>query len=157
MNCLPTSLTSPWVWRDWLSLASDACWSSRLCCPRWLSGPMGRQAGFTEAPCVCSLIQLEAFLSRLCCTCEASYRVLRWENPSVSSQWVPPLPLPWRNGGLGPSKASCFERAPAPWLRGWEPSGLLCADLHIGLWAQMHCFCLDTSFRCGKNILIIDM
>ncbi|XP_057362174.1 protrudin isoform X2 [Manis pentadactyla] len=33
------------------------------------------------------LIQLEAFLSRLCCTCEATYRVLRWENPSVSSQF----------------------------------------------------------------------
>uniref|UniRef100_A0A8C3WM48 Protrudin n=1 Tax=Catagonus wagneri TaxID=51154 RepID=A0A8C3WM48_9CETA len=34
-----------------------------------------------------SLIQLEAFLSRLCCTCEAAYRVLRWENPTVSSQF----------------------------------------------------------------------
>ena len=36
--------------------------------------------------CVCSLIQLEALLSRLCCTCEAAYRVLHWENPAVSSQ-----------------------------------------------------------------------
>lgn len=36
--------------------------------------------------CVYSLIQLEAFLSRLCCTCEAAYRVLHWENPTVSSQ-----------------------------------------------------------------------
>ncbi|XP_023610627.1 protrudin isoform X3 [Myotis lucifugus] len=34
-----------------------------------------------------SLIQLEAFLRRLCCTCEAAYRVLRWENPTVSSQF----------------------------------------------------------------------
>uniref|UniRef100_A0A8C9EAW9 Protrudin n=1 Tax=Phocoena sinus TaxID=42100 RepID=A0A8C9EAW9_PHOSS len=34
-----------------------------------------------------SLIQLEAFLSRLCCTCEAVYRVLHWENPTVSSQF----------------------------------------------------------------------
>ncbi|XP_005407690.1 PREDICTED: protrudin isoform X1 [Chinchilla lanigera] len=33
------------------------------------------------------LIQLEAFLTRLCCTCEAAYRVLRWENPVVSSQF----------------------------------------------------------------------
>ncbi|XP_037660459.1 protrudin isoform X2 [Choloepus didactylus] len=33
------------------------------------------------------LIQLEAFLSRLCCTCEAAYRVLQWENPVVSSQF----------------------------------------------------------------------
>ncbi|XP_014415118.1 protrudin isoform X4 [Camelus ferus] len=33
------------------------------------------------------LIQLEAFLSRLCCTCEAVYRVLHWENPTVSSQF----------------------------------------------------------------------
>nr|KAF6459813.1 zinc finger FYVE-type containing 27 [Rousettus aegyptiacus] len=34
-----------------------------------------------------SLIQLEAFLSRLCCACEAAYRVLHWENPTVSSQF----------------------------------------------------------------------
>ncbi|XP_064230076.1 protrudin isoform X12 [Aotus nancymaae] len=34
-----------------------------------------------------SLIQLEAFLSRLCCTCEAAYRLLHWENPVVSSQF----------------------------------------------------------------------
>lgn len=33
------------------------------------------------------LIQLEAFLTRLCCTCEAAYRVLYWENPVVSSQF----------------------------------------------------------------------
>ncbi|XP_075389670.1 protrudin isoform X2 [Tenrec ecaudatus] len=33
------------------------------------------------------LIQLEAFLSRLCCACEAAYRVLHWENPAVSSQF----------------------------------------------------------------------
>uniref|UniRef100_A0A7N9CMY6 Zinc finger FYVE-type containing 27 n=1 Tax=Macaca fascicularis TaxID=9541 RepID=A0A7N9CMY6_MACFA len=33
------------------------------------------------------LIQLEAFLSRLCCTCEAAYRVLHWENPVLSSQF----------------------------------------------------------------------
>ncbi|XP_077803207.1 protrudin isoform X13 [Macaca mulatta] len=33
------------------------------------------------------LIQLEAFMSRLCCTCEAAYRVLHWENPVVSSQF----------------------------------------------------------------------
>ncbi|KAL0616303.1 Protrudin [Plecturocebus cupreus] len=33
------------------------------------------------------LVQLEAFLSRLCCTCEAAYRVLHWENPVVSSQF----------------------------------------------------------------------
>ncbi|XP_045053404.1 protrudin isoform X5 [Desmodus rotundus] len=33
------------------------------------------------------LIQLEAFLSRLCCACEAVYRVLHWENPTVSSQF----------------------------------------------------------------------
>ncbi|XP_012294991.2 protrudin isoform X5 [Aotus nancymaae] len=33
------------------------------------------------------LIQLEAFLSRLCCTCEAAYRLLHWENPVVSSQF----------------------------------------------------------------------
>ncbi|KAG8523585.1 Protrudin, partial [Galemys pyrenaicus] len=33
------------------------------------------------------LIQLEAFLSRLCGTCEAAYRVLHWENPVVSSQF----------------------------------------------------------------------
>ncbi|XP_076981788.1 protrudin isoform X2 [Tamandua tetradactyla] len=33
------------------------------------------------------LIQLEAFLSRLCCACESTYRVLRWENPVVSSQF----------------------------------------------------------------------
>ncbi|XP_008142368.1 protrudin isoform X1 [Eptesicus fuscus] len=35
----------------------------------------------------CFLIQLEAFLRRLCGTCEAAYRVLRWENPTVSSQF----------------------------------------------------------------------
>ncbi|XP_044096202.1 protrudin isoform X7 [Neovison vison] len=34
-----------------------------------------------------SLIQLEAFLSRLCHTCEAAYRVLHWENPTASSQF----------------------------------------------------------------------
>ncbi|XP_021571995.1 protrudin isoform X6 [Carlito syrichta] len=34
-----------------------------------------------------SLIQLDAFLSRLCCTCEAAYRVLLWENPVTSSQF----------------------------------------------------------------------
>uniref|UniRef100_A0A7N5KBU5 Protrudin n=1 Tax=Ailuropoda melanoleuca TaxID=9646 RepID=A0A7N5KBU5_AILME len=33
------------------------------------------------------LIQLEAFLSRLCHTCEAAYRVLHWENPAASSQF----------------------------------------------------------------------
>ncbi|XP_005352355.1 protrudin isoform X1 [Microtus ochrogaster] len=33
------------------------------------------------------LIQLEAFLTRLCCTCESAYRVLHWENPMVSSQF----------------------------------------------------------------------
>ncbi|XP_021108830.1 protrudin isoform X11 [Heterocephalus glaber] len=33
------------------------------------------------------LIQLEAFLTRLCYTCEAAYRVLHWENPVVSSQF----------------------------------------------------------------------
>uniref|UniRef100_A0A8C4KGJ0 Zinc finger FYVE-type containing 27 n=1 Tax=Dromaius novaehollandiae TaxID=8790 RepID=A0A8C4KGJ0_DRONO len=33
------------------------------------------------------LIQLEAFLSGLCCSCEAAYRVLYWENPAVSSQF----------------------------------------------------------------------
>ncbi|XP_044096195.1 protrudin isoform X1 [Neovison vison] len=33
------------------------------------------------------LIQLEAFLSRLCHTCEAAYRVLHWENPTASSQF----------------------------------------------------------------------
>ncbi|XP_062435717.1 protrudin isoform X2 [Rhea pennata] len=33
------------------------------------------------------LIQLEAFLSGMCCSCEAVYRVLYWENPTVSSQF----------------------------------------------------------------------
>ncbi|XP_040848282.1 protrudin isoform X1 [Ochotona curzoniae] len=33
------------------------------------------------------LIQLEALLNRLCCACEAAYRVLHWENPLVSSQF----------------------------------------------------------------------
>ncbi|XP_066856318.1 protrudin isoform X2 [Anser cygnoides] len=33
------------------------------------------------------LIQLEGFLSGLCCSCEAAYRVLYWENPAVSSQF----------------------------------------------------------------------
>lgn len=33
-----------------------------------------------------SLIQLEGFLSGLCYNCEAVYRVLYWENPTVSSQ-----------------------------------------------------------------------
>ncbi|XP_067393223.1 protrudin isoform X2 [Emydura macquarii macquarii] len=33
------------------------------------------------------LIQLEGFLSRLCCGCEAAYRVLHWENPAVSAQF----------------------------------------------------------------------
>ncbi|XP_061492277.1 protrudin isoform X2 [Rhineura floridana] len=33
------------------------------------------------------LIQLEALLSRLCGGCEAVYRVLYWENPSLSSQF----------------------------------------------------------------------
>ncbi|XP_054975222.1 protrudin isoform X1 [Sorex araneus] len=33
------------------------------------------------------LIQLEAFLSRLCGSLEAAYRVLHWENPLVSSQF----------------------------------------------------------------------
>ncbi|XP_040462399.1 protrudin isoform X2 [Falco naumanni] len=33
------------------------------------------------------LIQLEGFLSGMCCTCEAVYRVLYWENPTVSSQF----------------------------------------------------------------------
>lgn len=35
---------------------------------------------------ICSLIQLEGFLSGMCCSCEAVYRVLYWENPTVSSQ-----------------------------------------------------------------------
>eukprot|EP00069_Balaena_mysticetus_P018481 bmy_11431T0 len=47
----------------------------------------GRIACTSPLCCVCSLIQLEAFLSRLCCTCEAAYRVLHWENPTVSSQF----------------------------------------------------------------------
>ncbi|NXL41224.1 ZFY27 protein, partial [Podilymbus podiceps] len=33
------------------------------------------------------LIQLEGFLSGMCCSCEAVYRVLHWENPTVSSQF----------------------------------------------------------------------
>ncbi|XP_067995663.1 protrudin isoform X2 [Melanerpes formicivorus] len=33
------------------------------------------------------LIQLEAFLSGMCCSCKAVYRVLYWENPTVSSQF----------------------------------------------------------------------
>ncbi|XP_009906483.2 protrudin isoform X2 [Dryobates pubescens] len=33
------------------------------------------------------LIQLEAFLSGMCCNCKAVYRVLYWENPTVSSQF----------------------------------------------------------------------
>ncbi|NXX73673.1 ZFY27 protein, partial [Urocolius indicus] len=33
------------------------------------------------------LIQLEGFLSGLCCSCEAVYRVLYWENPAVSSRF----------------------------------------------------------------------
>ncbi|XP_048362257.1 protrudin isoform X1 [Sphaerodactylus townsendi] len=33
------------------------------------------------------LIQLETFLSWLCGGCEAAYRVLQWENPSLSSQF----------------------------------------------------------------------
>uniref|UniRef100_A0A8C8B9L4 Protrudin n=1 Tax=Otus sunia TaxID=257818 RepID=A0A8C8B9L4_9STRI len=33
------------------------------------------------------LIQLEGFLSAMCCSCEAVYRVLYWENPTVSSQF----------------------------------------------------------------------
>ncbi|NXY79645.1 ZFY27 protein, partial [Glareola pratincola] len=33
------------------------------------------------------LIQLEGFLSGMCCRCEAAYRVLYWENPTVSSQF----------------------------------------------------------------------
>ncbi|XP_020667692.3 protrudin isoform X1 [Pogona vitticeps] len=33
------------------------------------------------------LIQLEALLSHLCGSCEAAYRVLYWENPSLSSQF----------------------------------------------------------------------
>ncbi|NXT91143.1 ZFY27 protein, partial [Anhinga rufa] len=33
------------------------------------------------------LIQLEGFLSGMCCSCEAAYRVLYWENPTVSSQF----------------------------------------------------------------------
>uniref|UniRef100_A0A8B9ZBE1 Protrudin n=1 Tax=Anas platyrhynchos TaxID=8839 RepID=A0A8B9ZBE1_ANAPL len=33
------------------------------------------------------LIQLEGFLSALCCSCEAAHRVLYWENPAVSSQF----------------------------------------------------------------------
>ncbi|NXK56875.1 ZFY27 protein, partial [Chauna torquata] len=33
------------------------------------------------------LIQLEGFLSGMCCSCEAVYRVLYWENPAVSSQF----------------------------------------------------------------------
>uniref|UniRef100_A0A8D0H4S1 Protrudin n=1 Tax=Sphenodon punctatus TaxID=8508 RepID=A0A8D0H4S1_SPHPU len=37
------------------------------------------------------LIQLEALLSRLCSSCEATYRVLYWENPRLSS---------WFYGGL---------------------------------------------------------
>ncbi|NXD36449.1 ZFY27 protein, partial [Copsychus sechellarum] len=33
------------------------------------------------------LIQLEGFLNGMCCSCEAVYRVLYWENPTVSSQF----------------------------------------------------------------------
>ncbi|XP_010135527.1 PREDICTED: protrudin, partial [Buceros rhinoceros silvestris] len=33
------------------------------------------------------LIQLEGLLSRMCCSCEAVYRVLYWENTTVSSQF----------------------------------------------------------------------
>ncbi|XP_050814777.1 protrudin isoform X1 [Gopherus flavomarginatus] len=33
------------------------------------------------------LIQLEGFLSWLCCACEGAYRVLRWESPALSSQF----------------------------------------------------------------------
>uniref|UniRef100_A0A8C8R6D1 Protrudin n=1 Tax=Pelusios castaneus TaxID=367368 RepID=A0A8C8R6D1_9SAUR len=35
----------------------------------------------------CFLIQLEAFLNRLCYGCEAAYHVLHWENPAVSAQF----------------------------------------------------------------------
>ncbi|NWY64216.1 ZFY27 protein, partial [Erithacus rubecula] len=34
-----------------------------------------------------ALIQLEGFLNGMCCSCEAVYRVLYWENPTVSSQF----------------------------------------------------------------------
>lgn len=53
-----------------MALSSGQPWGARL----------------TEALCARSLIQLEAFLSRLCRTCEAAYRVLHWENPAASSQ-----------------------------------------------------------------------
>uniref|UniRef100_A0A8C0G1B2 Protrudin n=1 Tax=Chelonoidis abingdonii TaxID=106734 RepID=A0A8C0G1B2_CHEAB len=33
------------------------------------------------------LIQLEGFLSWLCCACEGAYRVLYWESPALSSQF----------------------------------------------------------------------
>lgn len=109
-----------------------------LCQAPWVSGA-GRAAH--RRPCVCSLIQLEAFLRRLCCTCEAAYRVLRWENPTVSSQWVPLCSHHHCPGGichLSPGKAGCLE-GPGPLTQGKR-----------GLQVGMHCFCMAKYFNNRK-------
>ncbi|NWQ72835.1 ZFY27 protein, partial [Columbina picui] len=46
---------------------------------------LSRQEAVTQVKSF--LIQLEGFLSGMCCNCEAVYRVLYWENPTVSSQF----------------------------------------------------------------------
>ncbi|NXK12205.1 ZFY27 protein, partial [Herpetotheres cachinnans] len=46
---------------------------------------LSRQEAITQVKSF--LIQLEGFLSGMCCSCEAVYRVLYWENPTVSSQF----------------------------------------------------------------------
>eukprot|EP00076_Gallus_gallus_P022677 XP_015144117.1 protrudin isoform X1 [Gallus gallus] len=46
---------------------------------------LSRQEALAQVKCF--LIQLEGFLSGLCYNCEAVYRVLYWENPTVSSQF----------------------------------------------------------------------
>ncbi|XP_028630872.1 protrudin isoform X2 [Grammomys surdaster] len=62
---------------------------SFFCTPGFVASLVWRKQGLSthRSSYVCSLIQLEAFLARLCYTCESAYRVLHWENPVVSSQF----------------------------------------------------------------------
>ncbi|XP_009998445.1 PREDICTED: protrudin [Chaetura pelagica] len=53
-----------------------------------MSAVLRNPCGVQPLPALHSgLIQLEGFLSGMCCSCEAVYRVLYWENPTVSSQF----------------------------------------------------------------------
>lgn len=131
----PAVPVSPWV-----LLARSIC----VFGCRW-GGPV-----HSQTPWIGSLIQLEALLNRLCCACEAAYRVLHWENPLVSSQWVAPLihGLTWRNLHLEP------QARPASCLRGRVPLQQVDACLHLHVQA-VRPWVLFRYFYRHTNILIL--